>query len=810
MHSQLVRWLRGFLLILALPAGICAQEPYRNPIPAITRILDAPVTPAVLPSHDGWKLLLLEQPGLPPIAQVAAPELRLAGERLNPRNNALSRVRTYSTMVVQPIGKGDPRRIVIPFRSRVGTALWSPDASRVAFTLIEEGGTSLWLADASSGAIRMLSGPTLNGAFGPPCRWMPSGSALLCLRVPPGRSAAPEAPLTPAGPVIQESDGKVAANATYEDLLQNPHDEALFEHYFTNQLALIPLAGEDRLIGEPGLHSKVQVSPDGHYLLVETVHRPFSYLVPWTRFPRRTEVWDLSGAVLKLVADPGLLENLPRTDDAVVSGPRAISWRPDLPATLNWLEAQDGGNPATPAKVRDRIRLLEPPFTGNPVTLADLEYRGREITWGGKVAMVSEQWQKTRRARVWMLNLQQPAAPPRLVSERSSEDRYADPGNFLTRSAPAGPVLLTSKDGRFAYLSGAGASSEGDRPFLDRMELATGKTLRLFRSEAPFFEEIQLLLDPDLGRILTLRESATDPPNYFLRDLRKNGPGQLTRLTSFGDPAPEFAGVSKQLITYERGDGVRLSATLYLPRGFDKSKGTLPFLLWAYPREFQSSQAASQVVGSPYRFTRPSGASHLFLLLAGYGVLDGPTMPIVAMGGKEPNDSYVEQLVASAEAAVAKIVELGVADPKRLGVGGHSYGAFMTANLLAHSDLFRAGIARSGAYNRTLTPFGFQNEDRSYWEAEEVYHRMSPFDYADKINEPLLLIHGMADDNSGTFPIQSERLYAALKGHGAKTRLVMLPAEAHGYRARESVGHTLYEMVSWMDRYVKGTGAATP
>jgi dipeptidyl aminopeptidase/acylaminoacyl peptidase len=805
------RLLHGSLLILALPAVICAQERYRDPLPVITRILDAPQTPAVLPSLDGSKLLLLEQPGLPSIAQIAGFELRLAGERINPRNNALSRMRTYSTMVFQPVGKGDPRRVVIPWHSKVGNALWSPDAGKVAFTLVEEGGTSLWLADASSGAIRMLSGPTLSGAFGSPCRWMPSGKELLCLRVPVGRAAAPESPSTPTGPVVQESQGEgqaqAAGNATYEDLLQNPHDELLFEHYFSNQLVLIPLSGSDRSIGAPGLHSRVQVSPDGKYLLVETVHRPFSYLVPWSRFPRRTEAWDLSGAVVTTVADAGLSEDLPRASDAVVRGPRAVAWRSDVPATLTWLEAQDGGNPATAVRIRDRVLLLEAPFSGSPVTLTELEYRGRELTWGGKVAIISEQWQKTRRWRRWLLDPRQPGGAARLLFEGSTEDRYADPGSFLTRSGPTGPVLLTSKDGRFAFLAGEGASPEGNRPFLDRMELGTGKLLRLWRSEAPNYEEVVVVLDPDLGRFLTQRESASEPANYFVRDLKKSGAAQLTRITSFSDPAPEFAGVTKQLITYQRGDGVQLSATLYLPPGYDKSKGTLPFLFWAYPREFQSVQAASQVTGSPYRFTRPSGASHLFVLLAGYGVLDGPTMPIVALGGKEPNDSYVEQLVASAEAALEKVVALGVADPKRIGIGGHSYGAFMTANLLAHSDLFRAGIARSGAYNRTLTPFGFQNEERSYWEAEQVYNRMSPFNYADKINEPLLLIHGMADDNSGTFPLQSERLYAALKGQGAKARLVMLPAEAHGYRARESVGHTLYEMVSWLDRYVKGSGA---
>jgi len=803
MITRLSRLIRGSLLFLAFPGVLCSQERYRDPLPAITRILDAAPAPAVLASPNRAKLLLMEQPGLPAIAQVAAPELRLAGERINPRNNALSRSRTYSTMIVQPIPKGDPRRIVVPWHARVGAALWAPDASKVAFTMIEDGGVSLWLADASSGAIRMLSAPNLSAAFGQPCRWMPAGDALLCSRVPAARPAAPETPTIPTGPVLQESGGKPAGNATYEDLLQNPHDEALFEHYFANQLVLIPLSGADRPVGAVGLHSSVQVSPDGQYLMVQTVHRPFSYLVPWQRFPRRTEVWDLSGSVLKLIADGGLQESLPRSSDGVAEGPRLVSWRADVPATLTWVEAADGGDPATPAKVRDRVLMLAAPFAAAPVQLAELEFRGGGVVWGAKLAVVSEQWQKTRKERTWLVDLGQPAGAPRLLFDRSSEDRYGDPGSFLTRPGPGGPLLLTSKDGRFVFLAGTGASPEGDRPFLDRMELSNGKTLRLWRSEAPYFEEVMALLDPDAGRVLTQRESAAEPPNYFLRDLKKSGAAQLTRLTSFADPAPEFAGVARQLITYQRGDGVLLSATLYLPPGYDKSKGALPFLFWAYPREFQSSQAASQVTGSPYRFTRPSGASPLFLLLAGYGVLDGPSMPIVAMGGKEPNDSYVEQLVADAEAAVEKVVALGVADPKRIGIGGHSYGAFMAANLLAHSDLFKAGIARSGAYNRTLTPFGFQNEERTYWEAEAVYNRMSPFNYADKIKEPLLLIHGLADDNSGTFPIQSERLYAALKGTGARVRLVMLPAEAHGYRARESVGHVLYEMVTWMDKYVK-------
>jgi dipeptidyl aminopeptidase/acylaminoacyl peptidase len=800
--------LAGF--VLAWSAGrVVSQQPYHEPSPDIAKILDAPPTPAVVPSPDHLRLLILERAALPPIAAVAAPELRLAGVRLNPRTNALSRAQTYTALIFAPIGEGESRRVVLPGKTRIGGALWSPDGKQVAFTLIEEQGMSLWVAEASSGASRMLTGPVLNGAFGNPCQWLPTSAALLCAAIPAGRPAPPPDPETPSGPVVQESQGKLAANATYEDLLKNLHDEALFEHYFTDRLLLVPLSGTDRPVGSPGIHSSVDVSPDGRYLLVTTITRPFSYLVPYQRFAARTEVWDLpaGAAAVRKVTEHGALESEPRTRDAVRAGPRAVAWRADQPATLVWIEALDGGNPAASATARDRIVQLAAPFTGDASPVADLELRARSLVFGrADLAIVSEGWQRTHRARTWIVDPSHPGSAPRLLSERSSEDRYRDPGRFLTR--PAEGTLLTSKDGRFAYLAGNGASEEGDRPFLDRIELATGKTLRLWRSEAPYFEEAVALLDPDRGLVLTRRESVNDPPNYFLRDLRQRGPGALVQLTRFKDPAPAFAGVTQQLITYTRADSVQLSATLFLPAGYDKGKGPLPFFFWAYPREFLDADAASQVVGSPYRFTRPSGASHLFLLLEGYGVLDGPTMPIIGRNGREPNDSYVEQLVMSAQAAVDKVVSMGVADPRRIGVGGHSYGAFMTANLLAHSDLFRAGIARSGAYNRTLTPFGFQNEERSYWEAEAVYAHMSPFNYADRIKEPLLLIHGMADDNSGTFPIQSERMYAALVGHGAPVRLVLLPAEAHGYRARESIGHTVYEMVSWLDRYVKGNGAA--
>ena len=521
-------------------------------------------------------------------------------------------------------------------------------------------------------------------------------------------------------------------------------------------------------------------------------------------FPSRTEVWDLNGKVLREIRNYHVAEEAPSARDAVVPGIRFVGWRPDAPATLVMVEALDKGNPRNTVPKRDQVSLLSAPFTGAATPFVQTEYRFGGISWvSPNIAFLTERLSRGARQRVWMID---PSAPsggtPKMIWDRSAEDRYSNPGTWVYVIDPVTDrfVPLRSSDGKSLYLRGEGASAEGDRPFLDRFDIATGKTERLWQSAAPNYEQTLQVVDPDATRIITQRESPTDPPNVFLRNLRDKS---LTPITKLGDPAPYFAGVKSQLITYTRPDGVKLSATLYLPPGYDKSQGRLPFFFWAYPREFQSADAASQLAGSPYEFKRPGRQNYLMLLMHGYGVLDGPTMPIVGTGGKEPNDSYVQQLVASAQAAVDKIVDMGVADRDRIAIGGHSYGAFMTVNLLAHSDIFRTGIAESGAYNRTLTPFGFQAEPRTYWEAPEVYNAMSPFNYANKIKAPVLLIHGQRDDNSGTFPIQSERLFAAIKGNGGDVRYVQLPLEPHGYTARETQRHLLWEYINWLDKYVK-------
>lgn len=795
------------LLALGTPLGtpLAAQAAYQQPPDAIRRILDAPATPTTVLTPDRSAILLLERPGLPPISEIAAPEYRVAGIRLDPRTSGPSRQNPARGIAVMPVAGGAPVpfTMALPAGGGVGMPLWSPDGQRFAFTVTTDDAITLWVGELASRSAKQVSARRLNAVLGAPCDWA-GNTALVCTVVPEDRGAEPAAPATPVGPIVQQTlTGSQDRAATYQDLLKSPHDEAIFAHYATSQLARVTLGGQVTPLGAPAIISGASVSPDGQWLLVTTLSRPFSYSVPLNFFPTRIEVWGMDGKVARTVATRPLIERVAWGGDGAQVGPRNPGWRADVEATLVWTEALDAGDPSKQVPKRDRVLTLAAPFAGEPATLFETEWRARGITWGGPtLALATESHARQRKTRTWVID-PSGAAAPRLLWERSTEDRYGDPGSFVTRRDARGQqVLHRTADGRSLFLRGAGASPEGDRPFVDRYELATGRTTRLFQSQAPYYETVVELLDDAGTRLLTRRESVDEPPNLWQRDLvRRIAP---RRVTQFADPAPAFAGVRKEQVSYQRADGVTLHATVYLPPGYDKQRdGALPFLLWAYPLEFGSADAASQVTGSPYRFTRPSGSSHLFALLQGYGVMDDPTMPIIGFDGKEPNDTYVEQLTASAKAAIDQIVGMGVADRDRIAVGGHSYGAFMTANLLAHTTLFRAGIARSGAYNRTLTPFGFQGEERSYWQAPDLYERMSPFTYADRIKTPILLIHGMADNNTGTFPIQSERMYAALKGNGATVRYVQLPAESHGYQARESVGHTLAEMMTWLDQWVK-------
>ncbi|MGG2103645.1 S9 family peptidase [Stenotrophomonas sp. NRRL B-14846] len=824
MHVRRTRRWTGLVLSMGLlavaplawavapqPAAAQAQgvNGYELPSAALQAVVDAPRAPSLYLSPRRDVAALMQMPSLPSIQVVAQPELKLAGLRINPRTFSDSRFSFGEKLWLMNVGDGKERQISgLPAKLSIASVMWSPDQKWLAFNQVEaaSGANELWLVDVAGGSARRLVAG-LNTVIGSGYQWLPDSRGLVVFTRPANLGAAPATDGIPTGPAVQQTrqgDGVVSIR-TYQDLLKNEADARQFDYYATSQPVEVSLDGNTRAIGAAGIFMGFSVSPDGRFVLRQPVQRPYSYVVPVGSFPRRIEVIDrASGKLVHTVAVRPLVEGLPTGNDAEVTGVRDIGWRGDAEATLVWAEAQDGGDPNKDAKVRDAVLMQAAPFDRPPVTLAQLGSRLAGISWGrGDLALLTESWWKTRRTKTWLIAPDNASTEPRLLWDRDAQDRYADPGRPLLASDERGRWLLqTSADGSSLYLAGAGASPEGDRPFVDRFDIATGKATRLFHSQAPSYALPVALLDNQGSSLLLSRESPDEPANFYVQSLADAGAAPRA-LTHFAHPLPQLKGVQKEQIRYKRKDGVDLTATLLLPPGYDpKRDGPRPLLMWAYPGEFKSAAAASQVTDSPYRFNAVSYWGPQAFLAKGYVVLASPSMPIIGEGDKEPNDTYIEQLVANAQAAVDEVVRRGVTDRDHIAIGGHSYGAFMTANLLAHTRLFKAGIARSGAYNRTLTPFGFQAEERNYWQAQDAYQKMAPFNYADRIKDPILFIHGVDDNNSGTFPIQSERMFAAVKGLGGTARLVMLPNESHAYRARESIMTMLAESERWLEQTI--------
>ncbi|MFL6335788.1 MAG: S9 family peptidase [Pyrinomonadaceae bacterium] len=813
-RRTLPRALAALCCVLALAATLSAQT-YQKPPQAVLDVLNAPVPPTGALSPTREYMLLAQGVRYPPLKELAQPMLRLAGLRINPNTTGPHRTTFFVALSLKKVSDGSERKVELPAGAQAGFPVWSADGRRFAFTNTTPTGIELWVGDPASARAWKSKNVVVNAVYGTPVQWMPDNRTLLVQTVPAGRGAPPAEETVPKAPNIQESSGRPGPVRTYEDLLKNPHDADLFDFYATAQLALVDAeSGKATPLGAPAIFDEAEPSPDGAHLLVARLRRPYSYLHPADDFPKEVEVWSRDAKVEHKLASLPLADEVPI--EGVPKGPRSYRWHPTEPATLVWVEALDGGDPRQKAPFRDHLLSLKAPFAGQPAEVFKTEQRFRGMDWdeSGRLTFVRDYDRDKRWIRTQLLDASKPTAAPRVVWSHSSNERYNNPGTPLTRLLANGQRVI-ERSGDFIYLTGAGSSPEGDRPFLDRLNLQTLKAERLFRSDEKAYETVVALVTDDARQVVTRRERPIEPANYYVRTLDAGAPDGgaasdtgLRALTNIPDATPQLRDIKKQLVKYKRADGVDLSFTLYLPPGY-KAGTRLPTVVWAYPLEFNDPATAGQVTGSTQRYTTIVGYSHLFFLLQGYAVLDNTTMPIV--GDPETmNNNYVEQIVASAKAAIDKAVEMGVTDPDRVGVGGHSYGAFMTANLLAHSDLFRAGIARSGAYNRTLTPFGFQSERRTLWEAPEMYIKVSPFMVANKINEPILLIHGEADDNPGTFPIQSERMYQALRGHGATVRYVTLPLEAHGYAARETTEHVLWEMINWFDKYVKNAPPRNP
>ena len=797
------------VIVLFLSFQLCVHAQvdlkYQMPHDDIRTLADAELAPSLRMNKDLTQGILLSRDSYKSIAELSETELRLAGLRINPITNIGSRTRYSNNIQLFNPQTGITSEISgLPEQRRIANVSWSPDQSKIAFTNTDLSGVQLYVLDLSTGSCSKICEDHINGNMGLAINWLKDSESILVSLLPKDRSGLVDTKTAiPSGPTISVNDGgKKAQNRTYQDLLKNKADEHNFKALANSEIWKVHVDGTKMLWLEAELYSDLRVSPDGKYVMVETIMEPFSYLVPYYRFPSSLKVYNVQGDVVQKIADFPLVEDLPKGFMAVRKGPRSISWRRDVGSTLYWAEALDEGDPDNEVAFRDEVYQWEAPFKNDPKPLIKTKYRYSGITWGvSTIAVSNSYWRNSRTMRTVIFDPSDATKKPVLFSERNYQDRYNNPGRFATKRNEFGSYVLET-DANNLYLLGEGYSDNGKHPFVDAFNLESKETKRLYEDEDDkMLESLASVIDIKKGLVLTRLESKTDFPNYFLRNIKLD---DLTRITNFENPFKAIQDVHKEVINYKREDGVELSGTLYLPVGYDKeNKEKMPMILWAYPVEYKDKSSAGQTTSSSNEFTYPWYGSPIFWVNRGYVVLDDAAFPIIGEGDEEPNDYFRKQLVDNAKAAIDAVDNMGYIDRNRVAVGGHSYGAFMTANLLSHCDLFAAGIARSGAYNRTLTPFGFQSEERNYWEAPNIYYEMSPFMHADKMKTPLLLIHGEADNNSGTYPMQSERYFNALKGLGATVRLVMLPKESHGYAAKESIMHMLWEQDQWLEKYVK-------
>lgn len=792
---------------LVCGTGLFAQEAigYQLPPKEILELVDVERAPSVLMDSKKQVLVYAYSPMYKTIEEVSETEQKLAGQRINPVTNWVSGARYFTRIEIQLNRNTAPQKVSgLPAAAKLVNISWSPNEQYIAVGNIVAGGVELWVVDVQKLSAKKISEPILNGNLGNAFTWFADSKRLLVHTLPEKPKYADVAVSVPSGPSVSVSDGSKGQNRTYPDLLKSKLDELNFESMASSVLMIYGIDGSAKQWKERGMYVRESFSPDGNYVLLTTLSKPFSYAVPWSRFGMKTEIYDQTGKLIQVVEDRPVLDKLPKGFMAVEANKRSISWRNDEAATLTDVVALDGGDPEQKVEFRDELFQWKAPFaTGSAQSLLKTPQRYGGVLWGNaQTCIVYDSWYNTRNEKTYLFDPSNPSKGLTILFDRNSQDEYSNPGNFETTKNAFNRYVL-QLDGVNTYLIGDGYTEKGQFPFVNQFNLQTKATKTIYRSTfTNKLENISGIIDLKKGELLVRIEAPTEYPNYYIRKIgSKAAP---VAITSFKNPFAAMNGVSKQVITYKRPDGVELSASLYLPAGYNKEKdGRLPMVMWAYPQEFKDKNSASQNTKNPNEFIFPNYGSPIYWVMRGYAVLDDAGFPIIGEGDAEPNDSFIEQLVANAKAAIDAVDAMEVVDRNRVAVGGHSYGAFMTANLLTHSDLFAAGIARSGAYNRTLTPFGFQGEERNYWEAMETYNAMSPFNYVQKMKTPMLLVHGENDNNSGTFPIQSERYFQALKGFGAPVRYVVLPKESHGYAARESILHLLWEQDQWLEKYVK-------
>lgn len=797
----------NLLLFLFVGFSALAQEnvTYQKPSAEILALADYERAPSVSMDSKKEYMLLSYRNTYKTLEDLNQEEMRLGGLRINPITNISSTVTYINNLKIRKIkDKAEIQVSGLPKNALITNVSWSPNEKKIAFTNTTLNGVELWIIDVISATAKKITADNLNANLGSPFNWMKDNETLLVKVLPKNRPALIDSKKDlPKGPIVSVSDGSKSQNRTYQDLLKNKTDEANFDALVTSELYKITIYGNATLFKSAAIYAGESFSPDGNYLMLTTIQKPYSYIVPLSRFPQKSIVYDLNGTEIKQVNEVPLTEIMPKGFSSVRTGKRNMGWRADKPATLFFVEALDGGDQAKQVDFRDEVFLWEAPFSSNPTSLVKTRQRYAGIMWANdNIAIVADSWYDTRNTKAYLFNPSNLSIAPKIIEDRNSQDIYSDPGNFEMKKNEFGRYVIAIENNK-GYLIGDGFTKDGQFPFIDEYDFSTLKKTRLYTSTMKDKKEDLLSIeDFKKGEVLVMIQSKNEYPNYYLRNIKSKN--KLTPITAFKNPFESIKNVHKEVIKYKRKDGVELSGTLYLPVGYDKTKKEkLPLLIWAYPAEYKDKNSAGQSDKNPNEFTFPNYGSFVYWVTKGYAVLDDAAFPIIGEGTTEPNDTFIPQLVSNAEAAIDAVDKLGYINRKKVAIGGHSYGAFMTANLLTHSDLFACGIARSGAYNRTLTPFGFQSEQRNYWDVPEIYNTMSPFMNADKMKTPLLLTHGEADNNPGTFTLQTERYFQALKNLGAPVRMVILPKESHGYAAKDNILHLLWEQDQFLEKYLK-------
>lgn len=776
---------------------------FQKPSEEILKLADYERPPSVFMNSNKDVMIFVYRPTYKELKDLNQEEMRLAGLRINPKTNISSTLSYVNNIKIKKVGEKKEIQVKnLPEEARLSYFSFSPDEKYLSFTNTTSNGVELWVVELATGKAKKVTKDNLNANMGRPYSWMKDSNSFIVCALPSDRpELLDEDSFLPTGPIVATSSGEVSQNRTYQDMLKNKFDEENFKILTTSELFIVEVNGKMTPFANAGIYSGISVSPDGEHVMVSSIHEPFSYMVPYYRFPFTTKIYDAKGNHIKEVNNVPLNEVLPQGFSSVREGKRSMGWRADQPSTLYYVEALDRGDQANEVEFRDEVFIWEAPFTKEPESLFKLSSRYAGINWGNEENLfISEFWFDTRNIKTHWLN--PTTKESKLIVDRNYQDVYSDPGDFYTEKNKFGRETVVVKENK-VHLIGDGYTKEGQFPYIDELDLTTFETKRIYTiNSTDKKEDIIDVLNLDRGEILLRSQSPVDYPNFYIRNYKQNIDIQLT---NFLNPFESLKGVHKEVITYFREDGVELSGTLYLPAGYDKEAKTekLPLLIWAYPTEYVDKATAGMSTKNPNSFTYPYYGSFVYWVAKGYAVLDDASFPIVGEGDKEPNDTFIEQLIANGKAAIDAVDSLGYIDRKRVGVGGHSYGAFMTANLLSHSDLFACGIARSGAYNRTLTPFGFQREQRNYWDNPDLYNRMSPFMSADKMKTPMLLVHGEDDNNSGTYTEQTKRYFDALKNLGAPVRMVLLPKESHGYVAKENIFHLLYEQDVFLEKYLK-------